>query len=75
MHVGVAGKFSNVPGATGEAACVDCGAGERWMVLARDMIASSLCAYFGGGCSTRVYVDSGKYSVIDHMAGACHYVR
>ena len=25
--------------------------------------------------STRIYVDSGRYSVIDHKTGACHYAR
>ncbi len=43
--------------------------------MACPLTQSSLCAYFGGGCSTRIYVDSGKYSVIDHKAGACHYAR
>jgi hypothetical protein len=35
-----AGKFSIVTGATGEAACVKCGAGESWMPQARHVMPS-----------------------------------
>ncbi len=28
---------------------------------------SLLCAYYGGRCSTRIYVDSGKYGVLVHF--------
>ena len=56
-----AGKYSNV---TGVSACVNCGAGERCMLLARHMrplTQASLCAYSGAACSTRKYIGSGKY--------------
>ncbi len=56
-----AGKYSEAIGAT---ACVSCGAGERDACCSRviwcPLNKSSLCAYGGGGCSTRIYVDSGK---------------
>jgi hypothetical protein len=31
---------------------------------------SSLCAYFGGGYSTRIYLDSGKYRGLVILCGA-----
>jgi hypothetical protein len=57
-----AGTYSE---ATAASTCVVCGAGEREACCSRviwcPLTQSSLCTYGGGGCSTRIYVDSGKY--------------
>jgi hypothetical protein len=66
-----AGKYSPVTGAT---ACVDCGEGERDASCSRviwcPLTLPSLCVYGGGGCSTRIYVDSGKYRGLVRSPGA-----
>jgi hypothetical protein len=34
---------------------------------------SSLCAYWGGCCSTRIYVDSGKYGGLVRLCGVMRW--
>ena len=34
---------------------------------------SSLCVYLGGGCSTRIYVDSGRYRGLVRLCGGMRW--
>jgi hypothetical protein len=52
------------------AGCVTCGAGKRCMSMdARLHNLVSMCTSFLGGCSTRIYVDSGKYRGLVRLCG------
>jgi hypothetical protein len=68
-----AGTYSGATGATSSSTCVECGAGERDACCSRviwcPLTQSSLCAYGGGWCSTRTYVDSGKYRGLVRLSG------
>jgi hypothetical protein len=67
-----AGTYSGATGATSATTCVRCGAGER-RVMCCPLTQSSLCAYWGGDCSTRIYVDSGKSRGLVRLFGVMRW--
>ena len=77
MHVGVAQANTRIykerPVRPLVSSVVEVRVGCRRRGMLYPLAQSSLCVYCGGGRSTTLYVDSGKYSVIDDKAGACRY--